>query len=418
MEKMNRQEILGRALRAVEIVTNAPTSASFAEIIESDRAAFAGLKIVYASQHVNSEFLGVQFAKIEHECPLVQRLFGGQGLLFFTDEIYRRTKAGETQVNLDFSVSFDANVAEAIRCLVAHKGISRPDDLQALIYMLKIRKPRFNFDYSPFLLENMEHDVPGNDRPSTTLAALKRLDYLNCEQYARMPMLPMFVQTEKESIKVARDLLDEFHANQEAQRQIERRKTVYLVLLFAMLCRWEDRAGTESNLGKVICFCLEHIGKFPRKEIYFAWKLLLNDAALPVFFQPVSSPRSDALEKLRGMSWDIFLLRWLETVSTKDDRGDFYIPFIATYDGKYKKLIEACPIRAIVMCPSAGFVHTIFFDDVAFGEVINSACSEEIKIKLSNPTLKQARIDSAPVSVEEIDSMIQGLEYRAMMLVD
>jgi len=169
------QQLFQRAVNALSLANHAD---SFFDIIMSDREAFCGLKVIYASA-TGTEFNGLSFEAISKECPLIRPLFAGRGLLFYTDEVFSETIRSQARIPLDYSLSFDSNIAEQFRLFVNGKKLSDTDSFMRLLKMVKVREPTFNFDFVPFILENLAHDIDGNDRPLNTLTALKQFDYLD-----------------------------------------------------------------------------------------------------------------------------------------------------------------------------------------------------------------------------------------------
>jgi hypothetical protein len=124
MKQTEQQE---RLRRVMTLVARAGDNISFRELIESDRKGFQGLKMAYATKAFETTILDVPIGEIEAQCSLVKSLFDGTGLLFYTDEIYEASLAGKANFHIDFSISLDKNVAEAIRLFAEKKQYSKPE---------------------------------------------------------------------------------------------------------------------------------------------------------------------------------------------------------------------------------------------------------------------------------------------------
>jgi hypothetical protein len=403
---MNKSQQLFQ--KAINTLTAANKADSFFNIIMSDREAFCGLKVIYASA-TSAEFNGVSFDAINEECRLIRPLFTGRGLQFYTDEVFSETIRGQARIPLDYSLSFDSNIAEQFRLFVSGKKLSDSDSFLQLVKMVKVREPTFNFDFMPFILENLAHDVDGNDRPLNTLTALKQFDYLGRGAYATQKR-PDFAKGEVRARIEARMLLDSCKSDMAMQHQLARQKTTYLMLLHAMILRWKYPSKHHDNIARMVRTSLNFLGKFAKTEIYFASKLLAPDKRIPHFFSPVSSPRANGLVALRGISWDLFFLRFLETASTKDDRGTFYVPFMASSDKKYASLVEVFPVKAIVSSPQQKLVHTVYADDMEFMTLLANALPHDLREELESPTKKASRLSSTGPTTCELNQRIAEAE--------
>jgi hypothetical protein len=235
--------------RAITAIAQAGETTSFAEIIASDLDSFKGLRVAYATKAVGLEIQNIRLDQIEAACPMVRSFFDGRGLLFYTDEIYRKTLEGGAAFHFDFSVSLDKNVAEAFRCFAARKGYSKPEEFYQLMLLLKGRgEHSFNFDYFSYLIEEMEHfDVPNNRRPLETLTALKRFDHLAPDALRSPPGSPEFLMSQSEGEAVARAALDGVIKTLSAlELQVEHRG-IYAILLKAMHLRWQKPARLSGR---------------------------------------------------------------------------------------------------------------------------------------------------------------------------
>lgn len=402
--------------RAITAIAQAGETTSFAEIIASDLDSFKGLRVAYATKAVGLEIQNIRLDQVEAACPMVRSFFDGRGLLFYTDEIYRKTLEGGAAFHFDFSVSLDKNVAEAFRCFAARKGYSKPEEFYRLMLLLKGRgEHSFNFDYFSYLIEEMEHfDVPNNRRPLETLTALKRFDHLASDALRAPPGSPEFLMSHSEGEAVARAALDGVMKTLSAlELQVEHRG-IYVILLKAMHLRWRKRASPLDSLAEIVQFSLEVLGKLAKFEIYLAWKFLGGAGAVPEFFAPVLDPRASALKALKGMSWDVTMFRVAEKFSAMQRhdgriKADFFVPLVASFDEKFKQLMQACPLRAIVMSPATDFVNMIFRDQMRFEFALRDVLEGPIAATLNDPRAQSMR-QASVLNGQRIEAAIAGLE--------
>ena len=149
----SRQQRFERLQRAMnEIVFHSPER-SFSELIDDKRTLFKGFKLIYSTNHLDGDFAKSSLKSIEDECPVLKKYFYGNGLLFFTDELYDKTKdKGKITIPIDYSLSLDSNAAERFRAWEDGKSLDKSiDDFDKLVRFIKDGEGHgFNFDYSFF----------------------------------------------------------------------------------------------------------------------------------------------------------------------------------------------------------------------------------------------------------------------------
>ncbi|WP_175760747.1 MULTISPECIES: hypothetical protein [Burkholderia] len=414
---MNHVQKIRRALTAI---ASADQGASFKSIIESDRECFHGLHVMYATRATTLDIQGIQLDKIERECPLLKSFFDGSGLLFYTDDIYQKSLTGNAPINMDFSVGLDKNVTDAIRLFVEGKQPSQPHNLYTLLHLVCGRGERsFNFDYFAYLSEEFEHFAKeGNNRPIQTLRALKKLDHFAPGALDESPGKPIFTLSEGEIDTIVQHMLDPAVLGAGMRHLQTRRLVTYAVLLKAALLSWRGKHRKPVQaLEELVMFSLETLGRFPKTDVYFAWKLLGGAGEVPRFFTPVTQPTSKSLERLRSMSWDLTLFRMAELSSATPrtigtHQADFFIPFVATYDGKFRDLVSACPLRAIVIDYSFKAVNLVFRDEMPF-QLDLQAASERVMHQLNDPHASARRLHS-DLDHEQLERAVRTLEQDVL----
>jgi hypothetical protein len=403
-------------------IAAAPADMSFATIIEEERKAFKGMHVVYATHFHDSYVQQVRMDQIEAECALVCGLFDGSGLLFYSDRIYRDMQRGPAQIMLDFSIGFDKNVCDNIRRYVEGRGIDRPDDLRQLLHMIRGRQDRgFNYDFFAYLVEEYEHFfVPNNDRPGNTMFALKVLDHIDEATIARFPASPLTPSIRATALRAAQETLSWFFANDLLSGlQLDQRK-IYVILLKGLQLKWQGWS-TSQALGELAGFSLQTLGKLAKREIYFAWKMMGGDGMIYPFFQPVLSPSAKSLNQLKGMSWDLTMLRWAETMSgvqrtSSAGTADFFIPFVASNDRRFREMVIACPLKAIIIDRHHKIMNLVYRDELIYQITLHEQM-EEAGIGLGSVADQERRL-RAPLNKGRIENAIVELEIEARVFLD
>lgn len=401
--------------RVVSAIVTAPPQRGFGDIVESERDAFRGLHVTYATRITDLYIHQVRLDQVREECPLVHSFFDGSGLLFYSDAVYSDTLEGQAKILLDYSIMLDKNVCEQIRRYVNGSQSSNPEALGQLLNLVRGRREQgFNYDFMAYLAEELEHfHKPDNDRPLQTFRALKRLDFLD---ETSLPTYPKLFTSSAVEIAVQR-AVDEMITKAirtGALADLQRCQLVgYAVLLQALLLRW-DGASLESGMKSLVKFSINTFGKLAKIELYFGSKLLTSNRSLPRFFQPIATPSRSALGKARSMSWDLTLFRAAEIMAVVGRRvggqtPEFFLPFLASFDGKFTDMVAACPLRAIVVDRNINKINSIFRDEEDFQIVLAEAIGRA-GIVVGNAA--QARRSDADVDEPNLKRAIALLERR------
>jgi hypothetical protein len=386
------------------------SSRSFADLIDPNRHLFSDFNLTYATNIFSSEFNSVSLSEIENKCKGIKRYLSGDSLLFYSDEIYESTiKNKSIEIPLDYSLSFDSNVAEKFNIWANGGSVHPKERFYQLIDFVK--GTQFHFDYIFFILENLENSLmPENHRPFNTIMALKLFDHLDFELFTNDPDKPVFRVDKDEAARQAIDTIITFQRSHHIPPLIRQRKGIYLLLLKAILLFWQKDIDQNSKLSELVIFSLNKLGKFAKVEIYFFWKFFkTNDNHS--FFDPVRQPHNKIIKKAKGMSWDLFFIRLQESLASMKGIGNFYVPFKASFDDKFVELTKACPIRFILHDDKNKNISTVFHDEYEFQKDLNQALALSNSKAFTDSRIKQKRINSTS-NIGLINSSIEQLEKQ------
>jgi len=395
-----------RLEKAGNAIIEYPDSNSFYELINSNRELFNGFRLIYSTNNTISNFNSLSLKDIEIKYPVITKYFGGSGLLFYEDSLYSEIlEKGETTSLIWLSISIDTQVADAFRCFSEGKNIQDSERFHSIIHLIK--EKGFNFDYHFYLTEDICHTFDfENLRPFNTIKALKLFDSLDMVSYKKNRNKPEFTENIVSAGRRANETIISFQAI--TVQALIKRKGLFLILLKATQLFWGNKKHS-SSLAELLEYSVKTLGQFAKLEIYFGWKLLKYAKEFN-FFGPIRQPSEKALKKLNGMSWDLYMLRHQEKMAnTSSNEHDFYIPLIATFDRRFQNLIEAFPIRCLLMDDKHGRTNTIFFDEIEFFEDLNDFMPNELNQILSNSQSKVDRFNN-PLPEKELDKEIEKLQ--------
>lgn len=413
----SKQDRIMRLQVAFQTIVNHSLSKSFADLIEKNIDIFKGFKIIYSTENMKSQLLDYPLKTIENQCPYLKKFFYGQGLLFYTDEIYQQTKKGQAQIKLDYSISFDSNIAEKFR--IWENGGSLDQDMKRfgeLVQFIK-NKGGMNFDYSFFVIENYYNSFDENNyRPFDSIRALKRFENLIYNENSFDVYHPNFTENRESAGRRECEVFSTYYDNREMVLELHKnRKVLYLVLLKSILLKKNKDIEAKDKLRLLMEFSLKKLGFFAKTEIYFGWKFVKHNDNLK-FFDPIQTLGKNSLKKIRGMSWDLFSVRYLEKFIGINRNADFYIPYFVSFDNRFIDLLKVCPIRAVIMDDETKRVTTVYLDELEFMTDIGNSITQELNVELNDPNKKVNRMFK-PILHEKLDIEILKLEEEFNILI-
>ncbi|MFP7836580.1 hypothetical protein ACLHTS_06755 [Pseudomonas aeruginosa] len=340
--------------------------------------------------------LAIDLEDIINRAPWITPLFLGPKIYFTSASIalQNSTTNGKANILIDWSFSFDSNVAERIRAYVNHENINEADRLR-VITLLKLKKEySLQTDLVPFLFENLRlsRDNKQNERPLNTIVAFKKIDFLDWDAFEKDPSKPIFQCNEENLIRDAQKIYGDLVNNTEVKKR-EHKALFTQVILFELAIIWlkGDLSPAES-FRALIDFCVLQLKKLAKYELLFAWRFL-NAPNRVRFFGPLNGVAKDLIKSLRGMAWDMSHMRTLETMSTKSNAGSFFIPFFVSFDDKFSEILKQNQIQILLIDDRLKRMHSAGVDEAAFQKNLRSCMSPEVLEKM-NYSLSEARRNS------------------------
>lgn len=362
--------------RAKAAIINRGRYASLAEIIEGDREAFSGLRLLFAS-----DVSGSPIQAALEETGYASSLFCGKGMLAFSDEIEVQMQRGQAQIFFGARAILDTNLLSDLPGFLTGETIRSGSHVEASLKFI-VQNLDGKIDWTFASLENLrEVAKPDNPWPFLKVAAAYYFD--------KHGIAPIQSEELLKYVPLAEDQWRSWLASDECWDQITRRDVCYAIMLFAIHQCWKGNT-VEAAMSNLVDFCLDSFDTVPLKELYFGWKAIRGihepSGRLAVFAEKaLSSPTKNSLARISALAWDLFLFRWCETLMTELKGGTFYVPAVTTLDGKLLATIKACPLRAILVDDDGEAVEAIFDDEFDFQKCLNNSIANATKEKIDDP---------------------------------
>lgn len=380
------------------------------KVIQTERAAeCAHVRSVVSTEDEGGVDLGLglHLSSTSYVVPF----FSGPRAFFLSAAISVETRlnGGRSSPLIDFSLGFDSNFAEKLRAFIANERIQDADRARVVeVLMLKARDSRVQFDVMPFLIENtrLSRENPSNARPLNTLISFRMLDHLDWEAFRTDPGSLVFDRPRSDLIRDLRRPAEAYLAELEASREIRRNEvrsaaTRALLMRFARL--WHGQAKRDKNriLGDLLHFALKRLSAIPLTELRLIWSGMTS-ASSSRFFGPITGRSTDMMSKIRGMAWDMTLLRYIESSATARTGGSFFIPYFVSIDEKWRELLRENPVELMLA------------DDMQERALFARRKELEFQLALEKCVTDEVRSEMTAEKIEARRKRLGSLELSAM----
>lgn len=339
--------------------------------------------------------LGLSVASSEYVTPF----FEGPRAFFMSAgaSLQARLTGGRSNALIDFSLSFDSNFAEKMRAAIAGENIQQVDRNRVNeVLMLKARNRNVQFDVLPFLIENtrLTRDNPRNERPLNTLIAFRMLDHLDWDAFRDDPSHFVFdvpCEELKASLRPeAVAFLSELQTSGDViHHEARSAGTQALLLRFARLWHEKRKPDKKRILRELLSFSIYHLGSIPLTELHLIWSGMTSESGAP-FFGPITGVSKTMLEDVRGMAWDMTLLRILEKNATASRLGSFFIPYFVSIDQRWRHLLRLNPVTMMLIDDSHRRVLFARADELTFQRILEECVKTELQAEMT-PEKVEAR---------------------------
>ena len=384
------------------------------DAIESHRAAeCARLRAVICTDDpraIDLE-LGLSVSSSEYVTPF----FEGPRAFFMSagTSIQARRTGGQSNALIDFSLSFDSNFAEKMRAAIAGESIQQVDRNRVdEVLMLKARNRNVQFDVLPFLIENtrLTRDDPRNERPLNTLIAFRMLDHLDWDAF-RDDHTRFVFDVPCEELKAAlRPEAEAFLSELQTSEQVIHHEaksagTQALLLRFARLWHEKRKPDKRRILSELLRFSIHNLGAIPLTELHLIWSGMTSELGSP-FFGPITGRSKTMLDEVRGMAWDMTLLRVLEKNTTASQLGSFFIPYFVSIDRRWRHLLRLNPVRLMLINDAHRCVLFARTDELEFQHVLGECMQTELQSEMTPEKVETRRRSAQAIRLDAMQQLI------------
>lgn len=388
------------------------------DVIESQRPTeCVGLRAVICSDAPGATDLelGLDVLSSEYVTPF----FEGPRAFFMSAGLSLQTRlnGGQSSPLIDYSLSFDSNFAEKVRAAITGENIQQVDRNRVNeILMLKARNRNVQFDVIPFLIENtrLTRNNPHNQRPLNTLIAFRMLDHLDWDAFQDDPSNFLFNAPYEELKASLRPEVEAFLSELQVSERVAHHEaksagTQALLLRFAQLWHEECKPDKRRILSELLRFSIHKLGAIPLTELHLIWSGMTSELGSP-FFGPITGRSKNMLKEVRGMAWDMALLRVLESTATASQLGSFFIPYFVSIDRRWRHLLRLNPVRLMLIDDSRG--HALFAraDEPDFHRALEQCKQNELQSEMTAEKIEARRRSAQTIQLQAMQKLVADEE--------
>jgi hypothetical protein len=124
--------------------------------------------------------------------------------------------------------------------------------------------------------------------------------------------------------------------------------TQALLLRFARLWHEKRKPDKRRILSELLRFSIHNLGAISLTELHLIWSGMTSELGSP-FFGPIIGRSKTMLKEIRGMAWDMTLLRILEKNATASHLGSFFIPYFVSFDSSWRYLLRLNSVKLMLI---------------------------------------------------------------------
>ncbi|WNV05169.1 hypothetical protein RP726_01870 [Candidatus Methylospira mobilis] len=282
----------------------------------------------------------------------VRSLFNTERVLVLDTETAEEMESGHSTYPIDYSISLDTNAMSYLRPYMAGKRLAPlPKDFQAVFEF--IARPEVNIDPIPYFSENLPTLVNGEtvDKIFENLKAYEILRNLDGEWLKKKGEVRSTL-TEQELVYRAQQLLSRMYmdiGNAPLLKEILfRHQYMYACLIkMAAIQIKSPSAGLGRKMEAFLDFSHSRLATMNGRETAIARAYFQRGQKLK-FFGKIQKGRSDILELLSNMAWDIWHVRQIEqSLAFMPSKGArYFFPALLTFDHKLIEVMDLYPLKA------------------------------------------------------------------------
>jgi len=117
------------------------------------------------------------------------------------------------------------------------------------------------------------------------------------------------------------------------------------------------------------------------------------------------------LSKIRGMAWDMTLLRNMERSASMGDKDDFFVPCFVSLDRRLRELIQFAPVRLMLIDDINKRAIPIRTNEIEFQESLKGCMGRsDIENEMTPEKIETRKINAQKIDLNALQNIVNDEE--------
>lgn len=325
-----------------------------------------------------SNNLGLDFKKQNINKYIIQSFSDMENTLIidkYNFESYLR------KVKIYQTFDFDSNIVSYLREYLVLKKV----DESFKDFLKYVKDKKVQISCVPYLLE-----ISNKHNPSETFVLESLLAFFAFDSAESLE------EFEKMELRNLSDNKYVWERSQEALKNIKQGIPVehlqqyyfiYCTLLKIYEINFKSKKSAKNKIIELLTCVNKEIFGYGEQELYLAYLVFSKDKRVESFFGAVQPNSKDIISKIRGMAWDLYHLRNLETQVAVRNEGtrDLYMHYFCSRDEGISNILELNPLKRIIVKEGKSYPlhkNTIFQTELS--DVVLNSLEEYQRFRKEN----------------------------------
>lgn len=327
----------------------------------------------------NSNNLGLDFRKKDIDKYVVQSFSDMENTLII-DKYNFESNLRKVEVYRCFDL--DSNIVSYIREFLILKKASVPFKK----FLSYIKKTNVQISCAPYILEVSanKHDIDGKFVYESLCSFFAFDEAKTLEEFEKLDMEDISGNSYIEN-RVNATLVE---INKKIpDRNLNQYYLIYCILLKMYEINFKSNKGSKNKMLELLQCVNKELYAYAENELFLAYLLFSKDKRVNSFFGAIQTNSKDVILKIRGMAWDLFHLRNLETqvAHRNSNTKHMYMHYFCSRDEGINEILELNPIRRMIIKDERCYPlheHNIF--QTEFGDTVLGSLREYERYRKDN----------------------------------
>jgi len=114
----------------------------------------------------------------------------------------------------------------------------------------------------------------------------------------------------------------------------------------------------------------------------------------------------EMLRKIRGMAWDMALLRVMEQIATASNVGSFFIPYFVSMDHRWRHLLRLNPVRLMLIDDANRRVLFARAEELEFQRMLGEFTQTEFQSEMTSERIETRRGSAQSAALSAMQQIV------------